>query len=261
MAKNRRRARLRSVRASLALGAVGVLAGMLFATNAGLFAQAADRQPQDLRDLVRDESVRMQEVAEEVGELRSEVEDLISLQEARNPDASRRPEVEMAAGRIDLQGPGVRVELWDAPYNEVPEGFAADDLVVHQQDIEGVLNGLRAGGAEAIAVQGHRVTATTSIRCVGNVLLLDGNTYSPPYVITAIGDGEQLRNSVLAQQSVQVYLQYVDAIRLGWSLELEETVDIPGFEGNLALEYAQVPGHEPYVPEGATPLFPGTEPE
>lgn len=221
---------------------------MLFATNAGLFAQATDRQPQDLRDLVRDESARMQQVAEEVSELRSEVEELVTAQEARNPEDTRRPEVEVAAGRTAVAGPGVQVELWDAPYNEAPEGFAPDDLVVHQQDIEAVLNGLRAGGAEAIAVQGHRVTATTSIRCVGNVLLLDGHTYSPPYVITAIGDPDELQDAVLTQPSVQVYLQYVDAVRLGWSLQQQEQVEIGGFEGNLTLDYAQVPGHEPYVP-------------
>lgn len=249
------------MRASVALGAVGVLAGILFATNAGLFAQATDRQPQDLRDLVRDESLRMQEVAEEVSALRSEVEELVALQGDQDPDDTRRPEVELAAGRTAVQGSGIQVELWDAPYNEVPEGFAPDDLVVHQQDIEAVLNGLRAGGAEAIAVQGHRVTATTSIRCVGNVMLLDGHTYSPPYVITAIGDPDELRDSVLAQPSVQAYLQYVDAVRLGWSLDEQEDVQIPGFEGNLTLEYAQVPGHEPYVPDDEDTTSPFYAPE
>ena len=252
---------MRSLRSSVALGAVGVLAGMLFATNAGIFAQATDRQPQDLADLVRDENDRMQEVAEQVGELRTEVEDLISEQEAHGSGPAGDAGVEFAAGRTALEGPGIEVQLWDAPYTEVPEGYSPDDLVVHQQDIEGVLNGLRAGGAEAIAVQGHRVTATTSIRCVGNVLLLEGNTYSPPYVITAIGDPQRLEQSVLDQHSVQVYLQYVDAVRLGFSAELSDDVHIPAVEGNLSLDYAQVPGHEPYVPDEAPSPFSVQEPE
>ncbi len=258
MTQHRHRAeRIRSIRSSLALGAVGVLAGLLFATNAGIFAEATDRQPQDLRDLVRDENERMQEVAEEVGDLRTQVEELVSLQEAQGPADPADAAVEQAAGRVALEGPGVQVELWDAPYNEVPEGFSADDLVVHQQDIEAVLNGLRAGGAEAIAVQGHRITSATAVRCVGNVLLLDGNTYSPPYVITAVGDPEALQRAVLAQPAVQVYLQYVDAVRLGWSLEVEENLHIPAVEGNLSLEYARVPGHQPYQPQEAPAPFPG----
>ena len=256
-----RTGRLRSVRSSAALGAVGVIAGVLFATNAGIFAEATDRQPQDLADLVRDENQRMQQVAEQVSDLRTEVEDLISAREAYNPGAAADPGVEFAAGRTDLEGPGIEVQLWDAPYTEVPEGYSADDLVVHQQDIEGVLNGLRAGGAEAIAVQGHRVTSTTSVRCVGNVLLLDGNTYSPPYVITAIGDPQRLEQSVLDQHSVQVYLQYVDAVRLGFSAELSDDIHIPAVEGNLSLDYAQVPGHDPYRPDEAPAPFSGQEPE
>jgi len=256
--------RLRTVRSSLALGGVGVLAGLLFATNAGIFAEATDRQPQDLRDLVRDENERMQEVAEEVGELRAQVEELVTLRETQGRDEAPDPAdtaVEQAAGRVALEGPGVRVELWDAPFTEVPEGYSADDLVVHQQDIEAVLNGLRSGGAEAIAVQGHRITSTTAVRCVGNVLLLDGNTYSPPYVITAIGDPDVLQQEVLSQQAVQIYLQYVDAIRLGWSMQSEEDIHIPALEGNLSLEYARVPGHQPYQPEEAPAPFPGGDPE
>lgn len=239
--------RFRSARASVALAAVGVLAGLLFATNAGLFAEAAGRQPQNLRDLVRAESMRLRETSEQVSELRSEVDALLSAQAEDGPVEPVSQEVGIAAGRMDVVGPGVSVQLWDAPTSdEPPSGFAPDDLVVHQQDIEAVVNGLRSGGAEAIAVQGHRVTSTTAIRCVGNVLLVDGATYSPPYEITAIGDPETLSETLLESESVRVYQQYVEAVGLGWSLEESEQLEIDGFEGNLALGYARVPGHAPF---------------
>src|SRR5699024_3476655 len=91
-------------------------------------------------------------------------------------------DTEIAAGRVPVEGSGVTVKLWDAPLRDpVPEGVRLDDLIVHQQDLEAVINGLWAGGAEAMAVQGHRVTSRSSIRCVGNVLLIDGSVYSPPY--------------------------------------------------------------------------------
>lgn len=239
--------RFRSVRASVALGAVGVLAGLLFATNAGLFSETIDRQPQNLRDLVRIESERLGETSAQVSELRSEVDALLSAQAEDSEATTVSEPVGIAAGRLDVTGPGVTVELWDAPTSdEVPSGFQPDDLVVHQQDIEAVINALRFGGAEAIAVQGHRITSTTSVRCVGNVLLVDGATYSPPYDITAIGDPEELSAALLDSSSVQIYLQYVDAVGLGWSLEQEEDLEITGFEGNLTMSYARVPGHEPF---------------
>ena len=69
-----------------------------------------------------------------------------------------------------------------------PRDAAPDDLVVHQQDVQAVLNALWSAGAEGIQMQDQRIIATSAPRCVGNTLLLNGRTYSPPYVITAIGD-------------------------------------------------------------------------
>src|SRR3712207_2320199 len=59
--------------------------------------------------------------------------------------------------------------------------------------VQSVLNGLWAGGAEAVAVQDQRLVTTSAARCIGNTLLLAGRTYSPPYVITAIGDPARLQ--------------------------------------------------------------------
>lgn len=248
--------RLRSVRASLALGLVGGLAGLLFATNAGLFAESSERRPQDLRDLVRDESDRMQVAAQEVAELRSEVDDLIGELESTDPGSGVGTDVEIAAGRLGVTGPGLRVEMWDSPYTEPPSGYVVSDLVVHQQDLQAVINGLRAGGAEAVAVQGHRVTATTSIRCVGNVLLVDGQTYSPPYVIEAIGDPIAMMDAVNDSHAVRGYLQFVNLLRLGWSMQPETEIEIRGFEGNITMSHAQVPGHEPFTPADESPWIP-----
>ena len=135
------------------------------------------------------------------------------------------------------------VRVWDAPTPvQLPEGTSLDDLVVHQQDLESVMNGLWAGGAEAMTVQGHRVTATSSVRCVGNVLLIDGATYSPPYEVAAIGDPQTLEAGLYASPPIQIYLQYVDALNLGWDVSQESELSMPADETNLAMEYAVVPG-------------------
>ena len=89
------------------------------------------------------------------------------------------------AGLEAMRGPGLVVTLDDAQRDAAgrfPGDASADDLVVHQQDIQAVLNAMWSAGAEAVQMQDQRIIATSAPRCVGNTLLLNGRTYSPPYV-------------------------------------------------------------------------------
>ncbi|WP_420113823.1 DUF881 domain-containing protein [Pseudactinotalea sp.] len=216
--KGRRRWGRYTFQASLGLGLVGLLAGLMFSTSAQLAAESGQRQPENLPDLVRVETEKLTETNAEVVALRQEVAAL--LEDQRDP-AAVDDNLGIAAGSVAVDGPG---------------------LVVHQQDLEAVMNGLWAGGAEAMTVQGHRVTATTSVRCVGNVLLIDGATYSPPYEIAAIGDVDELEATLLSTQPVQIYLQYVEALNLGWDVRTNDNLEMAGDDSNLSMEYASVPG-------------------
>ena len=93
----------------------------------------------------------------------------------------------MEAGTQPVEGPAVVVELNDAkiPSDQLPEGIGVDDIVVHQQDVQAVVNALWAGGAEAMMLMDQRVISTSAVRCVGNTLILQGAsthrpTSSPP---------------------------------------------------------------------------------
>lgn len=238
--KGRRRWGRYTFQASLGLGLVGLLAGLMFSTSAQLAAESGQRQPENLPDLVRVDTEKLTETNAEVVALRQEVAAL--LEDQRDP-AAVDDNLGIAAGSVAVDGPGLVVRLWDAPTPvQLPQWASPDDLVVHQQDLEAVMNGLWAGGAEAMTVQGHRVTATTSVRCVGNVLLIDGATYSPPYEIAAIGDVDELEVTLLSTQPVQIYLQYVEALNLGWDVRTNDNLEMAGDDSNLSMEYASVPG-------------------
>lgn len=219
---------------------MGVIAGIMFATNASLFATAPhERRPENLAELVRDEQERLAVTQVSVEELRAQVGDLVSEQ-VPHPEISVN--LEVAAGRVAVDGPALVVKLWDAPMRDpLPTGVRPDDLLVHQQDLEAVINSLWAGGAEAMSVQGHRVTNWSSIRCVGNVLLIDGSVYSPPYEIVAIGDPMALSASLMGSPVIATYLEYVEFLQLGWSVESVENAHIPADEGTLVLDYAAQP--------------------
>ena len=83
-------------------------------------------------------------------------------------------------GTRAVQGPAVTVALTDSKRNSanLPASVRPDDLVVHQQDVQAVVNALWRGGAEAMMIQDQRIIATSAVRCVGNTLILQGRVYS-----------------------------------------------------------------------------------
>ena len=149
----------------------------------------------------------------------------------------------------EMTGPGVVVTMTDAPRNadgKYPVDATPDDLVVHQQDVQAVLNALWLGGAEAVQMQDQRILATSAPRCVGNTLLLNGRTYSPPYVITVIGNVEGMRAALAAAPLVTLYKQYVVRFGLGYTEEPRASVDVVGHRMPLKLRYAKPAGPVTY---------------
>jgi uncharacterized protein YlxW (UPF0749 family) len=147
-----------------------------------------------------------------------------------------------AAGLTPVTGPAVTVALDDVPKDEqqrdLDAGARPDDLVIHQQDVQGVVNALWAGGAEAMTIMGERVIATTAVRCVGNTLLLHGRVFSPPFTMTAVGDPVRMRRALAADPAVQVFQQYVAVYGLRYSMTTSAEVTVPAYGGSLGLTSA-----------------------
>lgn len=149
------------------------------------------------------------------------------------------------AGVAPLRGPGLVVTLNDAQRDaegRFPGDASPDDLVVHQQDVQAVLNALWSAGAEGIQMQDQRIIGTSAPRCVGNTLLLNGRTYSPPYVITAVGDVGAMQAALAAAPLVTLYRQYVVRFGLGYSEEARGRVDLAGYDAPLRMRYAKPAG-------------------
>jgi uncharacterized protein YlxW (UPF0749 family) len=225
---------------------VAVLAGALFSASSGA-AQGTDLRSaaSGLGDVIRDETRRGTIRAREVTRLQEEVDTLTAMR--TDSDGAIAGIVEEAdslafhAGTVPVEGPGLAVSLTDSPLrgDQIPAGLTVDDLVVHQQDVQGVVNALWRGGAEAMMIQDQRVISTSAVRCVGNTLILQGRVYSPPFVITAIGDRDRMQEALDNDRSVQIYQEYVEAAGLGYSVERLDTVQAPAYSGSVRLEYAE----------------------
>lgn len=232
--------RPRSPRGRVTTVLVCLLAGLMM-TVAGIAARGTDLRSDrsaNMRDLIVSQGDRNAELRAETDALRAEVAELTEQRSgAAEPDVNLAA-AEFDAGLVPVVGPGVRVILTDAPNDVRPAGVDDDALVVHQQDIQAVVNALWAGGAEAMTIQGQRVIATTGIKCVGNTVVLHGIPYAPPYVIEAIGDQDALENSLNSSEAIRIYRQYVDAYGLGYVQTRAGQLDLPGFSGPMGVARA-----------------------
>lgn len=204
---------------------VCVIAGVLFGTaHASSQGKDIDNRSVALSAVVKDAETRVAAAAAQAQALQDQVDaaaagDLSPQVEAVRQQASA---LDAAAGLTALSGPGLRVALSDAPRDadgNYPAGVDPDDLVVHQQDVQSVVNALWAGGAEAMMIMDQRVLTTSAVRCIGNTLLLQGRTYSPPFVITAIGDPDRMREMMAAEPGVRLFQKYVDKFDLGFEID------------------------------------------
>lgn len=158
---------------------------------------------------------------------------------------NRSARLAVEAGLEPMRGPGLVVTLNDAQRDaegRFPRDASPDDLVVHQQDIDAVLNALWSAGAEGIQMQDQRIIGTSAPRCVGNTLLLNGRTYSPPYVITAIGDAPAMQAALAAAPLVTLYRQYVVRFGLGYLEEPKTQVELAGYPGPVRMKFAKPAG-------------------
>ncbi|MCW3159031.1 DUF881 domain-containing protein [Micropruina sonneratiae] len=235
--------RSREVRIGRRAVSVGVcvLAGFMIATSA-INAGGGDLRPDrntDLAGLIRSETERNAELAQRVAQLRGEVDALARTDDAGVDQAALGAAAEVA-GQTSVKGPAVVVTLDDAPSGVQPPGVDAELLVVHQQDIQSVVNALWSGGAEAMTIQGQRVTSRTGVKCVGNSVVLHGVPYAPPYEIAAIGDQDRLEQALADSRAVQVYRQYVTAYGLGYDQRREVSVTMPAYLGSLDIEAKRI---------------------
>lgn len=236
-------------RASLSVALVLAIAGLMFAANAQLQGGDAGRHPQNLAGLVQARTAQVAELTANVEALNAEV---VALTESANitiPQLTKQKQwaSDVVVGLAEVRGPGIKVTLNDASGGIAAPGAAPDDLVVHQQDIQAAVNALWRGGAEAMSIQGQRVNTMTAVRCVGNVLFLHGQVYSPPYQIEAIGNPANMQAALDGDREIRIYQEYVAAYGLGWKTAQSNRITIPASSGPGILRSANIPlGTEVY---------------
>ncbi|AXK33473.1 DUF881 domain-containing protein [Streptomyces armeniacus] len=233
--------------ARLATAGIFALAGLIFwvswDTAAGTNIRTDDSMLR-LSDLIRERSRKNGDLETSAAALRSRVDALAERDGGATAEEERElAALKRAAGTTKVSGEALTVTLTDAPPDATPlvpgvPDPQPNDLVIHQQDLQAVVNALWKGGAKGIRVMDQRLISTSAVRCVGNTLILQGRVYSPPYKVTAVGDQDALRRALDTAPAVQNYLQYVDAYGLGWKVDEHGSTTLPGYSGTVDLQHA-----------------------
>jgi uncharacterized protein YlxW (UPF0749 family) len=225
---------------------VALAAGLLFATSANV-SRGTDLRSQGNNGLVglvraaqkeaTDDAATVQtldqQIAAATGAAADSDGEIAAIQNGSAP-------LQAAAGLTAMIGPGLAVTLDDAHGDPVDASIDPNDTVVHQSDLQAVVNALWAGGAEAMSIADQRVIATSAVRCVGNTLLLNGRVYSPPFRIIAIGPADLMQAALGRSRGVALYRQAADALGLTYRVQAETSVRVPAYDATLVLSTAKV---------------------
>ena len=185
--------------------------------------------------------------AQEINKLRADkkkLEDAI----AKRTDGTQAlnvllQEAQIQAGFTEMTGPGVVITLMDSKKQPML-GVDPQQYLIHDRDINEVINELKASGAEAITVGNQRVVASTSIRCAGPVALVNEVKETAPFVIKAIGDPDTMLNSLNITNGVLDGLRRYDPLMA--QARKETSLHLPPFTGGTQMRYAR-----PVKPEGS----------
>lgn len=206
------------------------LTGAADATNASRL--------ETLQHLYNEQSEQKDALEDQVAQLQSELaiyrDQAASGDEGGEALRQELEQLEIAAGRTDVEGPGVTVILEDSTQSNVTGDEA--DYLIHDNDLLSVLNELRDAGAEAISLNGERIMATTEIRCAGSVVIVNGRRYTAPFVFNAIGDPNTLYSALTMRNGV------VDVLGQ-WKIEVKvtpsEMLTVPAYNGVIDFQYAK----------------------
>lgn len=189
-------------RAAVVVGVFGLLLVVAAVqTRASADADALARE--ELVQQIDAKSEGLRTAQREIGDLHDEITRLTSLQASvakrERTLATSNDEVGALAGYTAVRGPGVRATLDDSA-----DGSA--DGVVRDEDLATLVDGLWAAGAEAIAINGIRLTATTGIRTAGSAILVHDRALRPPYTLLAVGDVNVLQSRFVETGSGVAFL-------------------------------------------------------
>ncbi|MFJ5723618.1 DUF881 domain-containing protein [Streptomyces sp. NPDC093149] len=225
----------RTLKSKLGLAACLVLAALvvtLGAAQARVSAPVLAKEREELIDRIDGETATADTLEAQVDKLRDDVGR--RQRKALEKHGGDQGElVALLAGATPVVGPGVKLVVDDAEGTDQggggpreTSGFT-DTGRVRDRDLQRVVNGLWQSGAEAISINGQRLTALSAIRAAGDAILVDNRPLVPPYTVLAAGDGKPLSSAFQASADGQYLQALKDTFDIRTSMSVQQKVSLP----------------------------------
>ena len=199
----------------------------------------------ELLELIRTREATLDELS---GEARSLSLRLRELQRSDAMGSDRLQAVLADVDRLRLpastgaaRGSGVVVELADSEVSPQTRGELTD-LRIQDVDLRLVVNALWQSGAEAVAVNGHRIGGTSAIRAAGDRILVNFDPVASPFRVTAIGDPDGLEAGLRETEISQQFDVWTQVYGLGFGVRTSQALRLPALEASEGLEWARPVG-------------------
>lgn len=227
----------KTLKAKLGLAGGLVLAALVVtvgAAQARVAAPVVAKEREELIDRIDRETEAADRLKDGVDALRDDVSTRQREALKHSGEGDRTELVGVLAGSVAVHGPGVKLVVNDAKDTSVggdgdarsTSGFS-DTGRVRDRDMQRVVNGLWESGAEAVAINGQRLTALSAIRAAGDAILVDNRPLVPPYTVLAVGDGRQL-SSRFQNSADGLYLQALEeSYDIRTELSAEDDLRLP----------------------------------
>jgi uncharacterized protein YlxW (UPF0749 family) len=199
----------------------------------------------ELLELIRTREASLNELSSEARSLSARLREL-QRSDAQESERLRTvladvDRLRLPASAAGVEGPGVVVELADSEVSPRTRGELTD-LRIQDVDLRLVVNALWQSGAEAVAVNGHRIGGTSAIRSAGDRILVNFDPVASPFRISAVGDPDGLESGLHETEISQQFDVWTQVYGLGFAVRTSRALTLPALETSEELEWARPVG-------------------
>lgn len=230
---------MRSRGSQAALTVIFILFGFMLATQfrarPPIAGNLSYQRAEELSVLLKVSEDENNTLKQEVTSLRSRVAEMTAGVDQAQALQEEMRKAMMLAGLSAVKGPGISVVMTDSD-KPAQQGQDPNVFLIHEGDIQDVVNAIFAAGAEAVSVNGQRFVSTTEVVCAGNTIMINGVRVAPPFTILAIGDSKVLEAGLTIRGGI------IDGLKfwgIGVKVKQEQEITVPAYQGALDFHFAQ----------------------